>query len=124
MEGILPLNEYGNIEVWEGLSQFVPEGASFIEGNNSLVKLAKTLGIQHAPAVTGFEQKGLHTVPIVGGVVVLKGMEQLLQDAAIFTNAAEEEKYYQKRNLKIAQKWERIVGSVLSRQRLRDTYGH
>jgi hypothetical protein len=117
------MNEYGNLEVWDGGEQFVPRGAIFID-NPCAIRAAKNLGLPHVPAVTGFENKGQHTVPRIGGVVVLREHEQLVLDATYFLEAVREENHYSKKDVAVYSRWKRLVNAVLSRQRLRDRYGH
>jgi xeroderma pigmentosum group C-complementing protein len=47
--GLIPVNKYGNIEVWDGDTRFVPRGAVLVTELNAL-KCAKQLGIQHSSA--------------------------------------------------------------------------
>ena len=74
--------------------------------------------------MVGFERRGLHTVPIVGGVVVLRQHAALVQDAAFFVEAVREETVYAKKDKEMTLKWERMVFGVLSREKLRARYGH
>lgn len=123
VDGVIPLNEYGNVEVWDGLAQFVPRGAAFIEDPRA-TKAAKSLSLPFAPAVTGFEFRGGFTVPRIGGVVVLDAHEQLVLDAAYFLEAVREEDLYHRREKEICARWKRLVCAVQMRQRLKDKYGH
>lgn len=122
-DGILPENEYGNIEVWEGNLKFVPAGAVFID-NPAVLKSAKLLDLPCVPAVVGFERKGLQNVPIIGGVVVLKQHANILKDASFFVEAVKEETHYMNKEKEMIVKWERLAHGMLSRQTLREKYGH
>ncbi len=123
LHGVIPMNEYGNLEVWDGAPAFVPKGAAFVDHPKAL-KAAKNLGIQCVPAVVGFESRGVHMVPRVGGVVVLRDCEQLVLDAALCLEAHQEEGYYQKREKLIYGRWRKLIASALSRQGLLEKYGH
>lgn len=116
------MNKYGNMEVWEGNKAFVPRGAVFIP-NPSALKTAASLGLPCVPAVTGFERRGMHTVPIIGGVVILNHHADIVTDASYFVDAVKEETRYAKRDAEITSRWERLLRGVLTRQRVRDTYG-
>lgn len=109
--------------MWEGRAAFVPAGAVYID-NPTAIKTARQLELPCAPAVVGFERRGLHTVPIVGGVVVLRQHAALVQDAAFFVEAVREENVYAKKDKEMTLKWERMVFGVLSREKLRARYGH
>lgn len=122
VDGVLPINEHGNIEVWEGLRQFVPRGAVFV-GSSLAIKAAKMFGLHYVPAVVGFEQRGMHTVPRIGGAVVLQKDQAVLEDAIYQLRAIAQEKELSERYQRVVEKWRKITRSVLSRQRLRETYG-
>jgi hypothetical protein len=123
VDGILPVNKFGNIEVWEGNQAFVPKGAAFVD-DPAAIKAAQNLGLPCAPAVVGFERRGLHTVPIIGGVVVLRQHVGVVKDASYFVSAVKEENSYHKRDKEITARWERLAFGMLSRERLREKYGH
>ena len=114
------MNEHGNIEIWEGRQDFVPKGAAYIEA----LKSAKLLELPCVPAVIGFERKGGHNVPIIGGVVVLQQHAAILRDAAFFVEAVKEESAFVKRDKIITARWEKLTFGIVSRQKLRAKYGH
>jgi hypothetical protein len=73
----LPVNVYGNIDVRYGL----PSGFVHIRGKR-LTVTCKAIGIECAPALVGFTQKGfLGTQPEFDGVVVVSEDAQKLQSA-------------------------------------------
>lgn len=116
------MNKYGNIEIWNGMKQFVPNGAEYVEGSFA-IKAAKLLGIQYVPAVIGFEARGMGSYPKIGGVVVLKEHKTLVVDAMYEIEAAKEEAELQEKHKKVVGRWNKIVKMLLSRQKLRETYG-
>jgi hypothetical protein len=107
--------------VWEGNKAFVPAGGKYIE-KPAVLKTALSLGLPCVSAVTGFERRGLHTVPVIGGVVVLRQHAELLRDASYFVDAVKEEGRYQKRDKEMTTRWERLTRGLLSLDRLRDKY--
>ena len=123
VDGVLPVNKHGNIEVWEGNPAFVPVGASYLATSTAL-KSAQSLGLPCAPAVVGFERRGMYTVPIVEGAVVLAQHADVVRDAAFFVAAVREETQYMKHSKEVVGRWERLAYGMLSRQRLREKYGH
>lgn len=123
VDGIIPVNKHGNVEVWEGNAAFVPKGARFID-NPGALKTALELQLPAVPAIVGFERRGLHTAPIIGGVVVLEEHAELVLDGNYFVDALKEEKHYQKRDREISLRWEKLTYGVMSRERLRIKYGH
>lgn len=122
-DGVIPTNEHGNIEVWGGNSMYVPEGATFID-HPLAIKAAKSLAIQYVPALVGFESKGTITIPKIGGIVVLTIYAPLLYDALFEMSAWKNEVEYNKKEEEILGKWARLARRLLTRQRLKDEYGH
>lgn len=49
ISGILPMNKYNNIEIWDGDERYVPKGAVLLREKYA-IQCAKQLGIQHVPA--------------------------------------------------------------------------
>jgi xeroderma pigmentosum group C-complementing protein len=121
VDGVIPINEHGNIEVWDGLPQYVPRGAVYIEGSGC-VKLAKSLGIQYAPAVTNFEMRNGRFYPKITGVVVILEHKQLIEDGMFEFTAINDEKEYQQNQKKVLDRWKTLVRSLLTRNRLREEY--
>ena len=121
--GYIPVNEHGNIEIWNENTSFVPEGSKYINNNNAL-KAAKNLEIPYVPVIIGFESKGNYTIPKMKGIVVLNEYEQVILDAIYYLDAINEENYIIKKDLVICKRWEKLVNNLLSRQKLKQLYGH
>lgn len=123
---LIPRNDYGNLEVWDGQPQFVPAGATYI-AEPFVEKAAKHLGVQFVPAVVGFETQyaGMTATrrPKYVGIVVLTRDAPLVVDVAAQLHTLSEEKDAQQRMARIAARWERLVGVVLKRIALREKYG-
>ena len=68
--------------------------------------------------------RGLKNVPIFGGVVVLKCDAELLLEGAASMALEKEQRAETKREAGILKRWEGIVRSAVSRELLRDKYGH
>lgn len=109
--------------MWEGNTKFVPAGAVFLD-DPAVLRTAKQLDLPCVPAVVGFERRGLQNVPIIGGVVVLKQHASILQDASFFVEAVKEETQYKKKEKELITKWARLAHGMISRQNLREKYGH
>jgi hypothetical protein len=52
VDGQLPVNEHGSIEVWGLNPIFIPHGAAHLR-MDKVEKVAKLLGIHYAPALVG-----------------------------------------------------------------------
>jgi hypothetical protein len=55
--GIIPVNQHGNVEVWDFNESLVPPGARLLQSRHA-IKAAQSLGLPCAPAIVGFENKG------------------------------------------------------------------
>lgn len=126
----IPRNEYGNLEIWDGGSQFVPRGAAYVaEPSGFVEKAAKHLGVQYVPAVTGFEAQYNHALlttvqrPRCQGIVVLQRDAALVQEVGLQLQALAEEKESQQRFQQALKKWEKLVRVVIIRQELKEKYG-
>lgn len=119
----LPVNKYGNIEVWDGDERLVPDGARLLCVPNAM-QSAKKLGVAHAPAIFGFESRGMKSYPVIGGVVVLAEDADLIAEAALSMSIDKEEKQLAKQESTVLKRWETLVRSALSREELRVKYGH
>ena len=58
LDGTIPVNKYGNIEVWKYNNAFVPKGAVLLTNEEAPAaqKVAQELGLSHARAVVDFEK--------------------------------------------------------------------
>jgi xeroderma pigmentosum group C-complementing protein len=125
VDDLLPMNKFGNIEIWDGLPQFVPKGAFFVEGNfQNAVKVAKLLQIPFVPVVTDFEMKNGRHFPKMGGILILEQHKPLIEDSLYEFNSFKDEQEYDKYQEKVYSRWKKLIRSLLSRQRLKETYGH
>jgi hypothetical protein len=126
VDDILPVNEHGNIEIWDGCLALVPQGAALITGDASaVIKAAKYLDLPYVAAVYGFDRNsGNYSVPRIGGVVVLAQHEASIRSAAsqIFENQIE--KAEMKRQAIIIKRWEHLARGLITRMELRKKYGH
>ncbi len=123
VDGVIPANEHGNIEVWDGNARFVPEGARFID-HPQAERVAKSIGVRYVPALIGFERKGQKFVPKMGGIVVLETDVSIMHDALFEVTAWKTEVAYNKREGEIMLKWSGLARRILMRHRLKDEYGH
>ena len=67
-DGHIPQNRYGNIETFNGP---LPPECCHVNVPRA-AQLSKKLGIEHVPAVVGFELGGRGQYPLVKGVVIFK----------------------------------------------------
>lgn len=72
----------------------------------------------------GFEQQDQRRYPVIGGVVVLSRDAEVIREAAIALEVDKEERRQAKREEQVLRRWEAIVRAALSREKLREKYGH
>ena len=72
----VPKNEYGNVEFFDCCPAFLPRGAEHMRGDQ-IGRVAAKLGVDYAPALTGFETKQGRHVPVLDGIIVCKEQSQV-----------------------------------------------
>lgn len=118
--GVIPKNEYGNIDCF--VPSMVPQGAVHIPWPGT-VRICKKLGIDYAEAVTGFEFGSKMAVPIIQGVVVAAENEDLVKDAWRAEEAERRKKERLKQEKRILQTWRKFLMGLRIAERVREEYG-
>ncbi|KAE8149120.1 Rad4 transglutaminase-like domain-containing protein [Aspergillus avenaceus] len=118
--GIIPKNDYGNIDCF--VPSMVPKGASHIPWPGT-VRICKKLGIDYAEAVTGFEFGSKMAVPVIEGVVVAVENVDLVKDAWRVDAAEKREKERRKAEARILQTWRKFLFGLRIAERVREEYG-
>ncbi|KAH2025958.1 hypothetical protein KXV65_007743 [Aspergillus fumigatus] len=119
-DGIIPKNEYGNIDCF--VPSMVPRGAVHIPWPGT-VRICKKLGIDYAEAVTGFEFGSKMAVPVIQGVVVASENEDLVKDAWRAEDAEKRKKEQLKAEKRILQTWRKFLFGLRIAERVREEYG-
>ncbi|PYH90228.1 Rad4-domain-containing protein [Aspergillus ellipticus CBS 707.79] len=119
-DGIIPKNDYGNIDCF--VPSMVPRGATHVPWPGT-VRICKKLGIDYAEAVTGFEFGSKMAVPVIQGVVVASENEDVLKDAWRADDAEKRKKEQRKAEAKILQTWRKFLFGLRIAQRVREEYG-
>lgn len=78
----MPKNEYGNVEFFDCSPAFLPPGTEHMRGDQ-IGRVAAKLGVDYAPALTGFETKQRRQVPILDGIIVCKEQAQVRRTCLI-----------------------------------------
>jgi xeroderma pigmentosum group C-complementing protein len=118
-DGKVPRNAYGNIELFQ--PSMLPGGAVHIQVPN-IQKIARKLGIDHAPAMVGWDFHGGFSHPLLDGIVVAKEFEQTLLDAWEEQQEELERKAAQKREKEVMDRWRKLIKGMLIHDRLRRKY--
>ncbi|OOF99635.1 hypothetical protein ASPCADRAFT_160688 [Aspergillus carbonarius ITEM 5010] len=119
-DGIIPKNDYGNIDCF--VPSMVPRGAAHIPWPGT-VRVCKKLGIDYAEAVTGFEFGSKMAVPVIQGVVVAVENEDLVKDAWRADDAEKRKREQRKAEARILQTWRKFLFGLRIAQRVREEYG-
>ena len=107
--GKIPRSKYGHVELWT--PQHVPPGTVHINLPRSRY-VARKLGIEHAPAMTGFERKSGRFVPILAGIVVLKDDSEMFREAYIQYDAERRRLALERQKRKAYKCWRLLIRKV------------
>jgi xeroderma pigmentosum group C-complementing protein len=106
VNGKIPKNQYGNIDIY--VPSMIPEAAVWVRMPEAK-HAAKTLKIDYADAVTGFDFKGRHGTARLDGVVVAEEYHEAMEVVcdALREMSAEERKDDRKRE--VLRLWKRFL---------------
>jgi xeroderma pigmentosum group C-complementing protein len=119
VDGIVPRNEYGNVELFQ--PSMLPAGACHIK-IPGIHKVARKLGISYAPAMMGWDFHSGHCCPVIEGIVVAQENEEVLLEAWSQEEQIIIEKQMKKRESRVLERWKKMTRCVLIRERVRRTY--
>lgn len=120
IDGIVPLNEYGNMEVWSTAD--VPVNATHLKLPR-ISTIAKKLGLSYAPAVVGFEVKNGMNRPIFDGIIVATESVRMIEEANAMVQQQKLEKAIEHNQKLIYKRWARMIKGISLRTRLQHDYG-
>ncbi|KAK4211546.1 xeroderma pigmentosum group c-complementing [Rhypophila decipiens] len=120
VDGIIPKNEYGNIDLFA--EHMCPTGAVHVPYRGA-VRVCKRLGVDYAEAVVDFEFGHRMAVPVIQGVVCAEEhfdrvMEELQKD-----EIERKRKEDEKRRAEVMKMWRKFVMGLRIVQRLNGVYG-
>jgi len=119
--GRVPRNVFGNVECWT--PEHVPLGCVHLRHDRA-VAVAKSLGVDHAPAVVSFEIKAGRTVPKYDGAVVCEEAADFVGDALAQDDAVRAEKERERKAKAALGRWRLLVKALTIREQLKhDFYG-
>ncbi|KAI4307652.1 hypothetical protein L6164_030818 [Bauhinia variegata] len=119
VNGIVPKNERGQVEVWS--EKCLPPGTVHLRFPRAFY-VAKRLEIDYAPAMVGFEFKNGRAHPVFDGIVVCAEFKDVLLEAYAEEEerrVAEEKKRDERQALS---RWYQLLSSIVTRQRLHNRY--
>lgn len=120
MDGKVPRNEFGNVYLF--LPSMMPIGCVQLNLPN-LHRVARRLGIDCVPAVTGFDFHKGYSHPITDGYIVCEEYRDVLLAAWESEQELMEKKEKEKREKRALGNWKLLVKGLLIRERLKLRYG-
>lgn len=118
-DGIIPKNEFGNIDLY--VESMLPKGAVHIP-LRGIPKICRRLGFDFAEAVTGFEFGNRIAVPIITGVVVAAEHYDVIIGEWHNEEAERVRKEDQKRKQTVLQMWRKLLMSQRVIKRMKEEY--
>ena len=119
VDGKIPKNEFGNVELFQEF--MLPAGAAHVDIPGG-ANVARKLGIDYALAMVGWEFHGIACHPVFKGVVVAAENEQDLLDAWRAGEEAKKEKERVVKERKVFDRWRQVIRSALIKQRVDEKY--
>ncbi|KAI1777112.1 Rad4-domain-containing protein [Hypoxylon cercidicola] len=115
INGRVPKNRFGNLDLY--VPSMVPEGGAYV-ADELATRAAFILGIDYAPALTGFQFKGRQGTAVLHGAVVAAENEEAVRAVigGIHDQAAEFEK--ERRTREVLKAWRLFLMNLRVRQRI------
>ncbi|KAL7910805.1 hypothetical protein GGI35DRAFT_468670 [Trichoderma velutinum] len=113
--GRIPKNKFGNIEVY--VPSMIPKGGVHIASEYAR-RAAYALGIDCAPALTGFQFKGRQGTAVLNGVVIAKEFEEAIYATIRGMLDLEQELEDEKRRYVALKLWRRFLMGLRIRERI------
>lgn len=119
VDGIVPKNERGQVDVWS--EKCLPPGTVHLRFPR-LVPVAKRLGINFAPAMVGFDFRNGRSIPLYEGIVVCTEFKEVILEAYAEEEQRREEEERKREERQALSRWYQLLSSMVIRQRLNNTY--
>lgn len=119
MGGRVPKNKFGNIDLY--VASMCPRGGVYIadEGDVALAaRAAYILGIDYAPALTGFSFQGRQGTAILNGVVVPEESEEAVREVIAGLGDVEAQRENEARAARALRMWKRFLVALRIRERI------
>lgn len=113
--GRVTKNKFGNIDVY--VPSMVPKGGVHII-NEHARRAAYTLGVDYAPALTGFSFKGRHGTAVLSGIVVAEEYQEAIHAIIDGLNDVEAEIEEERKRLAALKMWRRFIMGLRIRERI------
>ncbi|XP_055547655.1 DNA repair protein complementing XP-C cells homolog [Wyeomyia smithii] len=117
--GIVPRNEYGNVELFT--PKMLPKKTVHLQ-LPGLNRVCRRLGIDCAPALTGFEKARMRMVPVYDGFVVCEEFGNQVVEEWYKEMEQEERREQEKFEKRVYGNWKRLIRGLLVRRKLQNKY--
>ncbi|PHH66543.1 hypothetical protein CDD81_7018 [Ophiocordyceps australis] len=115
LNGQVPKNKFGNIDLY--VASMLPRGGAYIGGQDGS-RAALLLGIDYAPALTGFQFQGRHGTAVLDGVVVAAEYKEAVEAVMAGLAQLREEASRESRMAQVLAKWRRLMVGLRIRERI------
>ncbi|KAI9151641.1 nitrilase [Paramyrothecium foliicola] len=114
-DGRVPKNKFGNVDVY--VPSMVPSGGVHIV-HEYAARAAVNLGIDYAPALTGFEFRGKHGTAVLKGIVVAREYEDGIWAVIDALGNEEQELENERRKAAALKVWRKFLMGLRIRERI------
>eukprot|EP00178_Gracilaria_changii_P021650 TRINITY_DN641_c0_g1_i1.p1 TRINITY_DN641_c0_g1~~TRINITY_DN641_c0_g1_i1.p1 ORF type:complete len:982 (+),score=176.22 TRINITY_DN641_c0_g1_i1:1101-4046(+) len=119
-DGKVPRGVHGNVDLWT--ADHLPDGAEHV--NVPYAKMAaRKVGVDFAPAMTGFDIRGGRSIPRIEGVVVAVENADLVRDGAREISRAAQERAERRARDDALARWAKLLRAVKMGQKVKKKYG-
>ncbi|KAK4242813.1 hypothetical protein C8A03DRAFT_39971 [Achaetomium macrosporum] len=115
VDGRVPKNKFGNLDLY--VPSMVPPGGVHI-AHERAAQAAFILGVDYAPALTGFEFKGRHGTAVLNGVVVPAEAGEAVWAVIQGLVDMEAEEEQERRTRRALRMWSRFLKALRIRERI------
>ncbi|XP_027941751.1 DNA repair protein RAD4 [Vigna unguiculata] len=119
VNGIVPRNERGQVDVWS--EKCLPPGTVHLRFPKAF-SVAKRLEIDYAPAMVGFEFKNGRSYPVFDGIVVCSEFKDVLLEAYAEEEERRQAEEKKRDETQALSRWYQLLSSIVTRQRLNNRY--
>ncbi|BFZ12856.1 hypothetical protein BsWGS_15896 [Bradybaena similaris] len=119
VNGKVPRNEYGNVELFK--PWMLPLGTVQVRGMG-LQRVAKKLNIDVAPAMIGWDSHSGRSHPVMDGWIVCEEFADTLMTAWLEDQEIQKQREEEKKNKRVYDNWRRLIRGLLIRERLKTKF--
>ncbi|KAK7931417.1 DNA repair protein Rad4 [Apiospora marii] len=115
VNGVIPKNRFKNLDVY--VPSMVPKGGAYV-ADDLATHAAYTLGIDYAPALTGFQFRGRKGTAVLHGAVVAAEHEEAVRAVIEGLRDVEADMERERRTREVLKMWKRFLMNLRVRQRI------